>query len=81
MATVKSISLNFENEKSDKFYNVEINEGSGASDSYTVDFHYGRNGTDGQHGTKTKEPVTLEKAEKIFNGLVKKKMDKGYEEV
>ena len=77
MASIKSVNLNFEDGKSDKFYNIAINDVS-ADGKYTVDFHYGRNGTDGQRGTKTKEPVTLDKAQQIYDKVVKQKMAKGY---
>jgi len=74
----ESISLSYQDDKSDKFYNIAINEAG--ENKYTVDFHYGRNGTEGQRGTKTKEPVTFEEAKKEYGKVVKSKKAKGYQE-
>ncbi len=80
---IKSTRLAFQNDTSDKFYNIAINGDGvvGADGKYTVDFHYGRTGTDGQTGTKTKEPVSLTDAEKIYDKTVASKVKKGYQEV
>jgi len=43
-----------------------------------VTFSYGRRGATLRTGTKTQKPVSLEKAETIYNKLIKDKMAKGY---
>lgn len=80
---IKSKRLAFQEGNSDKFYNIAINGDGVVGDEgkYTVDFHYGRQGSDGQTGTKTKEPVTLTEAEKIYDKTVASKEKKGYQEV
>jgi len=82
MASVESISLTYQDEKSDKFYEIAINGDGvvGADGKYTVDFRYGRTGTDGQTGTKTKEPVSYDEAKAAYDKVVKSKMKKGYTE-
>ena len=80
----ESIKLAFQEGNSDKFYNITLNEGGGivgAEGQYTVDFHYGRTGTDGQTGTKTKEPVPYAEAKKVYDKTVASKVKKGYKEV
>lgn len=85
MKEVEGIKLAFQEGNSDKFYNIAINENGeglvGEAGQYIVDFTYGRSGTAGQSGTKTKEPVTYDQAKKIYDSTVKSKMKKGYQEV
>ena len=71
----KNIVLYFKSGSSNKEYHASI-EPSGTG--YLVNFAYGRRGTALHTGTKTQSPVTLEKAEKIFDKLVKSKAAKGY---
>lgn len=77
MNTIKSITLFCTDGASDKEYQASINEADGG---YTVDFAYGRRGSALRAGTKTNKPVTLEKAEGVYDKLVKSKMVKGYTE-
>lgn len=60
---------------SDKEYRIQITK-SGAG--YLVQFQFGRRGGTLQTGTKTKEPVTLQEAENIYNKLCREKLSSGY---
>lgn len=73
--TLKVASLYYTSGASDKEYHAQI-ETSGAG--CVVNFQYGRRGGSLLDGTKTKAPVTLDKAEAIFEKLIKEKMSKGY---
>ncbi len=78
MKLVKQTKLKFQDAKSDKVYEVDLCEaGEG---KYLVNFRYGRRGANLKEGTKTEEPVTLEKAEKLFSSLVNSKTKKGYKD-
>jgi len=69
------IELAFKEGSSDKVYHAELKkEGAG----YVVNFAYGRRGNTLATGSKTKEPIELEKAKKVYDKLVKSKVDKGY---
>jgi bifunctional non-homologous end joining protein LigD len=71
----ESIELAFKEGSSDKVYHAELKaEGVG----YVVNFAYGRRGNTLATGSKTKEPIELEKAKKVYDKLVKSKVDKGY---
>lgn len=68
--TMKKICLHCQEGSSDKLYNIEIApEGSG----YVVNFAYGRRGNTLKLDTKTDAPVSLVKAEEIFDSLVAEK--------
>lgn len=71
----EQISLYFKKGPSDKFYIIGIEE---KDDGFIVPFTYGRTGTSGKSGFKTKVPETYEKAKKIYDGVVRQKMGKGY---
>ena len=72
---IKLASLYYTSGSSDKEYHAQIEQsGSG----YVVNFQYGRRGGALQDGTKTKAPVTLDKATAEFDKLIKEKMGKGY---
>lgn len=73
----KEITLYYKDGSSDKVYQAQIEEKDGG---YLVNFQYGRRGSTLTAGTKTKEPIELEKAEKTFASLVKEKNAKGYTE-
>lgn len=75
--STQQISLYYKDGSSDKVYHAQIEEKDGG---YIVNFQYGRRGSTLTAGTKTKEPIELEKAQKTFNSLVKEKMSKGYTE-
>lgn len=75
MPAVKESSLFFTQGSSDKEYHCQIVECDGG---YSVNFQYGRRGGPLQSGSKTPEPVSLDKATAIFDKLVKEKTGKGY---
>lgn len=61
---------------SDKVYQAEImQQGSG----YVVNFAYGRRGSNLKSGTKTASPVSLFKAQEIYDKLIAEKTSKGYQ--
>lgn len=74
---VEAVELSLTNASSDKVYQASI-ESKG--DGYVVNFAYGRRGTTLRTGKKTKTPVSLEDARKIYAKLVKSKTLKGYTE-
>ena len=76
MKLVKQSTLYFENDRSDKVYEVDLCETPGGE--FLVNFRYGRRGSTLREGTKTTSPVNLETAEKLFEELVASKTKKGY---
>lgn len=72
---IDSIALNCINGKSDKVYKIAIVD---VGDQYVVNFEFGRRGSTLQAGTKTTSPVSLTKANEIFNKLIQEKTAKGY---
>ena len=72
---VKQVSLANTQGSSDKVYHIQLEEKDGG---FLVNFQYGRRGSTLKAGTKTKEPTSLEAAEKIYTKLMKEKMRKGY---
>ena len=76
--TEKSASLWFKEGSSDKVYQCTIEKSDGG---YVVNFQYGRRGAALTSGSKTTSPVPLEKAESIFDKLVREKTSKGYRHV
>ncbi len=76
MKLIKSIQLFFQEDNSDKIYEIHLIESG--TDAYVVNFKYGRRGAALKEGTKTVFPVTLSEAEKVFNALESEKRKKGY---
>ena len=72
---LKSIALFYAEGSSDKVYHASI---EAKASGYVVNFAYGRRGSTLQTGSKTQEPVALDKAEKIYAKIVAEKMGKGY---
>lgn len=79
MKLIKQISLYFQDDRSDKVYEVDLCQVR--EDSYLVNFRYGRRGSNLKDGTKTDVGVPLAQAEKIFDKLVAEKVKKGYLDV
>lgn len=73
----KQISLYFNHGTSDKEYHVQLQR---ENDLYLVNFQYGRRGKKLSTGCKTKDAVTWDKANKIYEKLIKNKVSKGYTE-
>lgn len=71
-----SKQLHYQDNNSDKVYNVAIEETS--SGLYVVNFAYGRRGSTLQTGTKTSKPVPIAAAENIARKLITEKLNKGY---
>ncbi len=70
-------TLYFRQGSSDKVYQASIEE---RDSGYVVNFAYGRRGSTLRTGSKTKEPVSYDKAKIIYEKLLKAKMAKGYTE-
>ena len=76
---ISKTTLSYQDKTSDKVYEVEmVYQGW---ESYLVNFAYGRRGSKLKTGTKTENLVTFKEAERIFNDLVKSKIEKGYKYV
>jgi len=75
MKIIQQVTLYYREGSSDKVYQAQLNSVEGG---HTVTFAYGRRGSTLKDGAKTAEPVTLDKAEKIYNKLVSEKVAKGY---
>lgn len=73
----QQISLYFKDSSSDKEYHAQLEK---KGNGYVVNYQHGKRGGTLQTGTKTNEPVPLDKATKIYNQLVKSKTSKGYSE-
>lgn len=77
MSSIKSVSLYFTDSKSDKVYNLSLDQ-SGIG--YLVNFSYGPRGGVLKHGSKTAAPLPLEAAEKVYAKVYAEKTGKGYTE-
>lgn len=75
MAELNKVSLYCKEGNSDKTYTLWLEEKSGG---FLVNFNYGPRGGWIQTGTKTKEPVAKDKAQKIYEKLLAEKKAKGY---
>lgn len=71
----KKTSLIYKDGASNKIYNVSLVKKNGG---FVVEFEFGRVGSSLQCGTKTEVPVSIEKANKLFDQLVSSKQQKGY---
>jgi len=76
MKTIKQTLLHYQKGTSNKVYNVYLVQIS--SSEYLVNFEYGRFGSTLREGSKTSSPVTIERAEKLFDSLVVSKINKDY---
>jgi len=74
---MKSITLYCTHGNSDKVYQLSIVEAEGG---YLVNYQNGKRGSTLRPGTRTKEPVPFEQAEKLYNSIVKKKLSDHYTE-
>jgi len=77
---MKSVSLSYRDDRSDKVYRVELVPSGPSSGGFVVNFAYGRRGSALTSGTKTSHPVAFHVAQTIFDRLVAEKMAKGYRE-
>lgn len=76
MKEMKKIVLHYQDKRSDKIYEVILCESK--EDNYLVNFRYGRRDSVMKEGSKTILPVSLERAERMFEALVTSKTKKGY---
>ena len=74
---ISRMTLYYKEGSTDKVYQVELLP---KDDGYVVNFQYGRRGSTLTCGTKTQDPVDLEKATKAFQKVVTEKKAKGYTE-
>ena len=74
MKKIKQTLLHYQKGTSNKVYNVYLVEVSPSE--YLVNFEYGRYGATLREGTKTSSPVSLDKAQKLFDSLVVSKINK-----
>ena len=79
MKLIKRTALYFQDDRSDKIYEVDLCQVT--ENLYSVNFRYGRRAANLKEGTKTDTAVPLAQAEKVFDKLVAEKVKKGYREV
>ena len=78
MKTIRAVELFFQEGTSDKVYNARIvEEGSGL---HTVQVEWGRRGSPLNSGLKGAK-LTLEKANRTVDSLIREKTNKGYQEI
>ncbi len=80
MKVIKKIILHYQDDRSDKIYEVELFEVK-ENQHYMVNFNYGRRGSQLRHGIKTDGYAPFAKAEKVFNQVVQEKIKRGYRDV
>ncbi|MDE5076762.1 MAG: WGR domain-containing protein [Trichodesmium sp. St2_bin6] len=80
MKVVKITTLHYQDDRSDKIYEVELFEVT-KNQHYMVNFHYGRRGSRLRNGIKTDGYVPLVEAEKVFQKLVQEKIKGGYRDI
>jgi len=76
---IQQSTLYYQEGSSDKVYKTWIEEDT-SSNSFVVNFAFGRRGSTMQTGTKTKRPTTKSQALSVYSKLVDSKLAKGYEE-
>ena len=74
---IKSVKLFFQEQPSDKVYNASLLK---TSKGYSVSVEWGRRGTRLSTAAKVVD-ASLDKAQEVYDKVVKKKMGKGYEEL
>ncbi len=79
MKLIKRTTLHYQEENSDKVYEVDLCQVE--PNRYVVNFRYGRRGTTLKEGVKTTEPLPEPEAQKVFDKLVASKVKKGYHDV
>lgn len=76
MRLIRQSFLYFKEGNSDKVYEIDLCDTG--SNTYVVNFRYGRRGNVLKEATKTPVPVSLEEAEKIYEQVETEKLNKGY---
>lgn len=77
LETKEKIKLFYREGRSDKVYQVQLEECDGG---FVVNFQFGRRGSTLRSGTKTSSPVPYEKAKTMCDRLVTEKKARGYTE-
>lgn len=73
---MQSADLYYKEGSSDKVYHATLEK---ENEGYVVNFAYGRRGSTLKTGSKTIIPISFEKAQEIYNKLLKEKLGKGYQ--
>ena len=76
MKLVKQTKLVFAEGRSDKVYEVDLCEVG--TNQFVVNFRYGKLGGPLKDGSKTVAPVKRDEADRVFDKLVRSKIDSGY---
>lgn len=76
MKLVKQTKLVFSEGRSDKVYEVDLCEVG--TNQFVVNFRYGKLGGPLKDGSKTVAPVKRDEADRVFDKLVRSKIDSGY---
>lgn len=76
MKLIKQTKLVFAEGRSEKVYEIDLCE-VGAN-QFVVNFRYGKRGAALKDGSKTVAPVKRDEADRVFDKLVKDKVDSGY---
>ena len=78
-SVVNIVNLWYNDNRSDKVYNVKLELSDPNEQKWIVDFEYGRRGNNLVEGTKTPTPTKYQKAKQIYDKLIQSKVNKGYE--
>lgn len=76
---IQQSTLYYQEGTSDKVYKAWVEEDK-SSNSFVVNFAFGRRGSTMQTGTKTQRPTSKAQALSVYSKLVDSKLAKGYEE-
>lgn len=77
MSLLYSTNLHYLDYKSDKVYKAELCK-IPKTNLWNINFAYGRRGNTLVTGTKNKQPVSFQEANREYNQLVSSKLKKGY---
>lgn len=84
MQLIQRTTLLYQDEKSDKVYEVDllqVGTGSDITPLYVVNFRYGKRGKNLREGSETDNAVVETEARRVFDRLVASKTRKGYRDV
>src|SRR4051794_39505949 len=76
MKLVKQTRLVFREGRSEKVYDIDLCEVG--TNQFVVNFRYGKRGAALKDGSKTVAPVKRDEADRVFDKLVRSKLDAGY---
>lgn len=79
MKRIQKARLRFTEGNTDKIYEIDLCKIFGiGKETYVVNYRYGKYGSKLREGSRTPSPVTLEKAQKIYDSIVVSKLNDGY---